>query len=255
MQISIDRYKKSLPLYLQIANNLIEQIEVGALAPGTRLPSEREMSISLSVQRETVRQALAVLENEGLITRRHGSGTYIAEPKIERDAGRLFPFTRAMKRKGYRPGASVIQLEKILCMPAVAHELDLPVSAFVYFIQRLRTVNQEPVVLENAYVPADIFPEIDRFDLSDRSMYEIMETEYGSRVSQARQSLEAVVATEFEANLMGLKKGDPLMLERRLTFDQHNRRVEYSKDLFRGDRFRFTTERTPLEPTEENHIS
>ena len=250
MQISIDRYKKMLPLYLQIANNLIEQIEAGTLAPGTRLPSERELSLKLSVQRETVRQALAVLDNEGLITRRHGSGTYIAEPKIERDAGRLFPFTRAMQRKGYRPGATVIQMEKILCSPAIAHELDLPVSAIVYFIQRVRTINQEPVVLENAYIPADIFPDFDRFDLSERSMYEIMETEYGSRVSQARQSLEAVVASEFEASLLGLKKGDPLMLERRLTFDQLNRRVEYSKDLFRGDRFRFTTERTPLETSE-----
>ena len=250
MQISIDRDKKSLPLYLQIANSLIEQIEAGAYPPGTRLPSEREMSLLLSVQRETVRQALAVLVSEGLITRRHGSGTYVAEPKIERDASRLFPFTRAMQRKGFLPGARVIQLEKIVCSPALANELNLPVSAFVYFIQRLRTVNQEPVVLENALIPANTFPDIDRFDLSARSLYEVMETEYGSRVTQARQSLEAVVANEFEANLMGIKKGDPLMLERRLTFDQFGRRVEFSKDLFRGDRFRFTTERTPLEPVE-----
>lgn len=250
MRISVDRYKKMLPLYLQIASHLIEQIEAGIYTPGTRLPSEREMSLSLSVQRETVRQALAVLEKEGLITRRHGSGTYIAEPKIERDAARLFPFTRAMQRKGFRPGARVIQLEKILCSPSVGHELDLPVTASVYYIQRLRTVNQEPVVLENAYIPAEIFPEIDRFDLTARSMYEVMETEYGSRVSQARQSLEAVAATEFEAGLLELKKGDPLMLERRLTFDQLGRRVEFSKDLFRGDRFRFITERTPLESAE-----
>lgn len=250
MQLTVDRYKKLLPLYLQIANNLIEQIEAGMLAPGTRLPSERELSQKLSVQRETVRQALAVLDNEGLITRRHGSGTYIAEPKIERDAGRLFPFTRAMRRKGYRPGAQVIQFEKTLCSPAVALELSLALSAAVYYIQRVRTVNQEPVVLETSYVPADIFPDFDRFDLAARSMYEIMETEYGARVSQARQSLEAVVASEFEANLLVLKKGDPLMLERRLTFDQLNRRVEFSKDLFRGDRFRFTTDRTPLEPVE-----
>lgn len=247
MQISVNRLKKSIPLYVQIAEHLIGQIESGQLEPGSRLPSERELCEILSVQRDTVRQALAMLEDQGLVNRRHGSGTYISKPRIERDAGRLFPFTRAMQRAGYRPGARVILMEKTLCNPAVANQLDLQVSSFVYFIQRLRTVNQEPVVLENAFIPADIFQGLDGFDLNLRSLYEVMETEYGSQVSQAHQSLEAVAATEFEAELLGLEKGSPLILERRLTFDQLGRRVEYSRDLFRGDRFRFTTEITPLE--------
>lgn len=248
MQITIDRLKKSVPLYIQIAESLIAQIEAGELQPGSRLPGERELSERLSVQRETVRQALSVLENQGLIYRRHGSGTFIAEPKIEREASRLFPFTRAMQRKGYQPGARIIQMEKIMANTAVAHELDLPVSFFIYQIQRLRLINQEPVVLENASVPANLFPDLEKFDLAARSLYEVMETEYGARVSQASQSLEAVTATEFEAELLGIKEGHPLMLERRLTFDQYGRRVEFSKDLFRGDRFRFITERTPVEP-------
>ncbi len=158
MQITIDRLKKSVPLYVQIAESFIAQIESGQLLPGSRLPGERELSEVLMVQRETVRQALAVLQNQGLIIRRHGSGTYVAEPKIERDASRLFPFTRAMQKKGYQPGARVIQMEKTLCNPAVSNELDLQVSAFIYHIERVRLVNQEPVVLENAYVPATIFP-------------------------------------------------------------------------------------------------
>jgi GntR family transcriptional regulator len=247
MTITIDRLKKSVPLYVQIAEGLIAQIESGELVPGDRLPSERELSESLSVQRETVRQALSMMQDHGLVYRRHGSGTYISEPKIERDAGRLFPFTRAMQRKGYKTGTRVIQFEKSLCNPAAARELNLESSPFVYFIQRLRLVNEEPVVLENTFIPAEIFPEMDQFDLSARSLYEVMETEYGSQVAQARQSLESVAATEFEAGLLGLAKGAPLMLERRLTFDQLGRRVEFSKDLFRGDRFRFTTERTPAE--------
>jgi GntR family transcriptional regulator len=247
MQITINRFKKAIPLYVQIAEHLIGQIESGQLEPGSRLPSERELCEMLSVQRDTVRQALSMLEDQGLVNRRHGSGTYIAEPRIERDAGRLFPFTRAMQQAGYRPGARVISMEKTLCNPAVANQLDLKVSSFVFFIQRLRTVNQEPVVLENAFIAADLFQDLDRFDLNLRSLYEVMETEYGSRVTQAHQSLEAVAATDFEAELLGLEKGAPLILERRLTFDQLGRRVEFSKDLFRGDRFRFTTEITPLE--------
>jgi GntR family transcriptional regulator len=247
MTQAIDRLKKSIPLYMQIADSLMGQIESGELHPGDRLPAEREMSENLAVQRETVRQALDVLEKQGLVRRRRGSGTYIAEPKIEREASRLFPFTRYMQRKGYKPGSRVISMEKVCCNQAVAQDLELPLSTPVYHVERLRTVNQEPVVLENFYTPETIFNDLERFDLSERSIYEIMETEYGSRVTQARQSLEAVVATEFEAGLLECEKGDPLMLERRLTFDQFNRRVESAKDLFRGDRFRFITEMTPLE--------
>lgn len=247
MQITIDRVKKSIPLYIQIAESFSAQIESGELGPGSRLPGEREISEVLSVQRETVRKALRVLENQGLIERRHGSGTYVAMPKIEREASRLFPFTRVMQQKGYQPGARVIQMEKTLCNPAVAQELSITVSAFIYHFERVRLVNQEPVVIENTYVPTGLFPDLDRFDLNARSLYEIMETEYGARVTHASQSLEAVAATEFEAENLGIKKGDPLMLERRLTYDQNNRRVEFSKDVFRGDRFRFITEHTPLE--------
>jgi GntR family transcriptional regulator len=247
MQIKIDRVKKSVPLYVQIAENFIAQIESGELGPGSRLPGERELSEVLSVQRETVREALRVLENQGLIERRHGSGTYVAQPKIERDASRLFPFTWMMQQKGYKPGARVIQMEKILCNSAVALELDIPVSAVIFHYERVRTLNQEPVVIENTFIPADLFPDLDRFNLNLRSVYEVMETEYGTQVTHASQSLEAVVATEFEAENLGIKKGDPLMLERRLTYDQNNRRVEFSKDVFRGDRFRFMTEHTPVE--------
>lgn len=74
-----------------------------------------------------------------------------------------------------------------------------------------------------------------------------METEYGVSVSRARQSLEPVIATEFEAEWLGIAQGAPLMLERRLSFDQEDHPVEYGKDLYRGDRFRFATEIAPLE--------
>jgi GntR family transcriptional regulator len=201
----------------------------------------------LGVNRMTVRRALQVLESRGLLIRRRGNGTYIAAPKIERQAGKLVPFTRGMQRHGYTPGARVITFEQRPVKASVATELGLPVSAPVYYIRRLRLINQEPVMLERLTVPVHRFPDLERHDLASRSAYEIMETEYGVSIVRARQSLEPTIATEYEAELLDVEPGAPLMLERRVGFDQDNQPVEHGLDLYRGDHFRFITEMAPLE--------
>jgi len=231
-----------IPIYIQIAESLLERISMGELAPYERLPSERELSETLNVSRMTLRAALRVLDNKGLLVRRPGDGTYIAQPKIERQAGKLVPFTEGMRLRGYQTGAKIIALEQRLAETSIASQLKIAVSMPVYSIQRLRLINQEPVMLEKFAVPVYRFPNLDTFDLETRSFYEIAETEYGITIHQAQQSLEAVSATEFEAELLQVVPGTPLMLERRQAFDPDSRPVEYGQDLYRGDRFRFITE-------------
>ena len=243
----IDRFASAVPLYVQIAESLLDRIESGELAPGDRLPPERELSELLAVNRMTVRRALNMIEGQGLLVRRQGDGTYVSEPKIERQAGQLFPFTRSMQRRGYKPGARVITFENRPVEASVAEKLGLRIFEPVYYVHRLRLINQEPVVLEEFAIPVQSFPDFETFDLSSRSLYEILDTEYQITISQARQSLEPVIATQYEADLLQIETGAPLMLERRLDFDQNGHPVEYSRDLYRGDRFRFVTEIASLE--------
>ena len=247
IKLVTNRFSVAAPLYTQIAESLLDQIESGKLVPGQRLAPERELSQTLGVNRVTLRQALQLLEGQGLLIRRQGHGTYIADPKIERQAGKLFSFTRGMQQRGYKPGARVIVFNERPLEASLAAHLKLPVSAPVYEIHRLRLVNTEPVMLEKFTIPVRRFPNLDQHDLTNRSMFEIMEKEYGIVVSRARQCLEPVIATEYEASLFGIENGAPLMLERRLSFDQDDQPVEYGKDLYRGDRFRFITEMASLE--------
>ena len=242
-----NRFTTEVPLYLQIAEGLLSRIEAGELSPGDRLAPERDLSKELGVNRMTLRRALGMLELRGLIVRRQGDGTYIAQPKIERQASSLVPFTSGMQRQGYSPDSKIIMFERRLAQASIARDLSITVGATVYFIHRLRLVNQEPLLLERFVLPAQLMPDFERFDLAVRSLYEVMETEYGILVNRARQSLEPVIATEYEAELLGIMPGAPLMLERRLTFDQTDCPVEYGRDLYRGDRFRFVTEVAPLE--------
>jgi len=232
----------TIPAYMQIAENFLERIATGELAPNERLPSERELSKTLNVSRMTLRAALRVLDNKGLLIRRPGDGTYIAQPKIERQAGKLVPFTEGMHLRGYHTGAKIIVFEERGAKKSAAGQLKIAVSAPVYYIQRLRFIKEEPVMLEKFIVPVYRFPNLDTYDLEIRSFYEIAETEYGITIYQAQQSLEAVSATEFEAELLKVSLGAPLMLERRQAFDLDSHPIEYGQDLYRGDRFRFITE-------------
>jgi GntR family transcriptional regulator len=234
--------KAEIPRYIQIADSLLNQIESGELAPGSRLPSERALSELLDVNRLTLRRALARLEVLGMVIRQHGKGNFIAEPKIERQTRRLISFSHGMERRGLVPGAKVITFEHRLAEASLAEKLGVPVLTPVYYGYRLRLINKEPVMLEQFWMPVDCLPDLEKYDLTNRSTYEILETEFNISMVKARSSLEPVTATKYEANLLEIDAGAPLMLVRRLAFDQTERCVEYCKDLYRGDRFRFMTE-------------
>ena len=246
-KIPIGRLSPTAPLYSQIAERLTDRIKAGKLAIGSRLPPERELSQALGVNRMTLRQAVHMLETQGLLVRRQGDGTYVAEPVIERQAGKLFSFTRGMAQRGYKPGGKIVLFIQHPVDAAMARNLKLRVDAPVYDLHRLRFIEDEPVMLERFVISVQLFPELEQHDLARRSMYEVMEKEYGVQVHQARQSLEPVLAGRYEAGLLGIKKGAPLMLERRVSFDKEGRPLEYGSDLYRGDRFRFVTEMASLE--------
>lgn len=236
----------SIPLYIQIAEGIISQIESGELAAGEKLPPERELSEKLGVNRMTLRRAFRVLESQGIITRRHGVGTFIAEPKIDRPMDAVFRFTRGMQTRGYTPGTRLISLEQSTLDAATARQLAVAPGSLAYRILRLRSVNLEPVLIESYALPAGLFPGLERFDLEASSVYEVLESEYGVSIARARQSFEPVVASAFEAELLNVPSGAPLMLERRLSYDADGRPVEVGKDRYRGDRFRFVTEAAPF---------
>jgi GntR family transcriptional regulator len=234
-------------LYLQIAQSLLDWIQAEKLKPGDRLPTERDLSERLRVNRATLRQALRILQDRGIIERRQGKGTFVATPKIERQAGKFVPFTKSMQKKGYQTEAKLITLEKNLADISTAEDLQLSIGQLIYFIHRVRYLNHEPVLVERLFVPAVKFPDLEQFNLAERSLYEVMETEYGIVIHTARQSLEAVPASDYEAQLLGIRAGVPMMLERRVVYDREGVPVERARDLFRGDRFRFITELATLE--------
>src|SRR6516164_4241386 len=145
------------PLYLQLADQIRARIGDGLIKVGDALPSERELSLTGGISRVTVRKALDTLLREGLLSRRHGSGTYIA-PRIEQSAALLVGFSADMSNRGLTPGAIWIERRIGVAMPEEALTLALAVDAKVLRLTRVRTADKEPLAIERAVIPAALLP-------------------------------------------------------------------------------------------------
>lgn len=236
-----EQTRSSLPLYVQIANSLAERIRQGELRPGAWLSSERELAKELDVSRLTVRQALGSLRQEGMIAPQHGKGYYVRQPRIDQPVDILIGFSANMQRKGIRPGARLLSLESVLADRSLAPAMQVGVGEPLFAVHRLRLANDAPVALEYSYFPARYFPNLDSHDLEERSIYTILAEEYGVTLVSADQSLEPVVAQAQQVKLLDVPRGAPLMLVVRTSRDVQDRIVEYARDFYRGDSFRFVT--------------
>lgn len=245
----IDRHSY-IPLYVQVENALKDMIESGGTTPGEQLPGEPELCRIFDVSRTVVRQALRDLELQGLIQREKGRGTFVAEPKLREGLFQeLTGFYADMAGKGRAPVSQVLTQEVIPATRKIAGFLSLKAGAPVIHIDRLRFVDDEPLVLVATYLPAARCPGLETVDFTRRSLYEYLETAYGIVIARGRRVLEAVPASEYEAGLLRVKKGAPLILLDSISYLADGSPIEYYHAVHRGDRSRFEVEliklRTP----------
>jgi GntR family transcriptional regulator len=224
------------PAHARIAHWLEDLVVSGELAPGDKLPPEVEIATSLGVSRMTLRQALGAVEAKGLIDRRRGrfGGSFVAAPRFELDHASLPGFTEQMLRIDVEPGAEVLKATTGRPDTAVSRALGLRRGDPVHEIQRVRTANGEPIVLEEAYLPAQLFPGLLSKDLHG-SLYAVMR-DYGSAPSTADERIEAIPATVEQSEILGVAPASPLLLIVRTSFGANGVAVEYSRDYLRSDR-------------------
>lgn len=234
----------------QISDALRRRIESGELPAQSPIPSERELAQQLGVSRMTVRAAIEELVDAGLLIRRQGRKTVVAEEnspgnlggKINRAAG-FTSFSEEMRLRGWQPHSEVRQAATILADVAIAAQLTIPVGSRVILIERLRFADDEPLAHEFVHLPHSRFPSLLAHDLAHGSLYDLLESSYGIRPVFAEESVEAVLMAAEEAELFGLDPGAPALLTRRITRDADDMVVEAATTLYRGDRYRMVLAR------------
>jgi GntR family transcriptional regulator len=224
------------PLYIRIQEYLAERIFSGDLAPDTKLPSERELSRELEISRMTVRRAITELVNEGLLTRRHGSGTYVAKPRISYDARELVSYTQAMRSRGIAVGNQLLEFNQAPASRRLAERLQVEIGAPLYRVVRLRLANRVPAILERVFLPCDRTTHLEEYDLERSSIHDLLAAGYGVRVQHVTQTIEAVTASDNVAKQLRVEEGFPLlMVSRTIHRAGDGKPVLYSQDLLRSD--------------------
>lgn len=225
-----------IPLYSQLVSIVKRNITAGTLSPGELLPSEAELCKTFEVSRSTVRQAIGALESEGLVVRKQGRGTFVAEPKMRRKTENVYSFTSEISSMGLTPSSTLVEFEVIEPTPDIIKVLELNSrETSVYRFTRIRNVNGEPLILETSFYPQYIYPKLTRELLKTHSFYSLL-YEVGIAPASAVDSYEAVVMGKEEAEMLGCKPGSCAFSVQRRTRTETGMIYEYTQSLIRADR-------------------
>jgi GntR family transcriptional regulator len=225
------------PLYLQLARNLENAIHNGQWQADQALPSERNLSESLSISRVTARKAMEVLLEQGLIRRNQGSGTYIS-PRLEQPLSRLSSFSEMLRQKGLTPSST--WLERYIDRPS--HEevirLGLSPSEKVTRLRRLRKADGLVMAIECSTIPTRLLP--DPLAVGD-SLYEHLDS-INRPVVRALQHIRAINASAADAELVGIAPGTAMLLMTRIGYLESNTPIELTDTYCRNDYYDFVAE-------------
>jgi GntR family transcriptional regulator len=227
------------PIYIQIRDVLRAEITGGGLKRGEQLPSEIELAARFNVSRMTIRESTENLVNEGLLYRRHGVGTFVAYPHLERDHTKLTSFFDEAEAEGVAVQVKLLSLKVIPATPKVAEALDIPAASHVFRVKTLRCVDGVPITLHDAHIPYGLFASLVNENLEVRHLWKLFE-KAGYRVKRAIQRLEAREASKQVARWMEIQEGAPVLFKERTVYADDGTPVEFTYCYNRGDLYSLT---------------
>lgn len=226
------------PFYQQLNQELRLLVRSGEFGPGHRFLTERQVAERFSTSRPTANKALAALVAEGLLEFRKGVGTFVRAPRLDYDLRQLLSFTAKAQQAGMTPSTRVIALARIPAGPAAQTGLAVGEGTAVFYIERLRLADGDPVILERRWVPVAISPRLTRRELAG-SIYSYWTNRCGLVIDRAEQVIRAVNLSPGDAALLGSTKRSAALLLCARGFLQDGRVLWYEETLYRGDRYEF----------------
>jgi GntR family transcriptional regulator len=222
------------PRYREIERVL--RARIAGLRPGQRLPSDSDLCTEFGVSRMTARHAMQRLAEEGLVERDPGRGTFVADPPAHRRADSLMTFSREMRRLGRIPGSRAVSRQVRAATAHEAADLDLGPQEAVVELRRIRVADAQPITLETAVLPDRCAPSIMAADLEAGSLHAAL-IGAGLVPTRGHATITAEAARREDAALLEVREGDPLLVERRLIFDQHGRPLERTESRYAAERY------------------
>lgn len=224
-----------VPKYYRIKSEILALI--ADLAPGSVVPTERELAARFGTSRTTVRQAIAELVVDGRLERTQGSGTFVAQPKLMQ-VRQLTSFSQDLQHEGHRPSSVVLRIDERPADEEVSRHLEIAPGTPIHRVERLRTAAGEPLAHEIAHLAGPL-PDLAGQLALRGSLYRTLHEAFGIELASVEDVVETALADPVQASLLGVETGQAMLLIQRTGRDAQERPVEWTRSVFRGDRFRF----------------
>ncbi|MBN2678168.1 MAG: GntR family transcriptional regulator [Anaerolineaceae bacterium] len=237
-----------VPKYHQLAAILKRKIDEGDWKTHTPIPSERQLEPLYNVSRATIRQAIDLLVRQGYLYREHGRGTFVSPQKLQKGIQELTSFSEDMLSRGMKPGQIILEVAEVEPTDQMRQRLEITSNTQkLTKIDRVRTGDGTPMGIQTSYLLLPQGQSLTREEVEvNGSIYSLMSEKFHLIPTEADETLEVVLATPREAELLDIAESSPLLLTERTTYSQNRRPFEFVKILYRGDRYKYFARLTRL---------
>ncbi|MEA3322423.1 MAG: GntR family transcriptional regulator [Bacillota bacterium] len=233
---------KQIALYLQIKETLIQRIQEKIWLPNKLIPTEQELMKEFEVSRTTIRQAISMMVQDGLLERQQGRGTIVKSQQLVGSLGRLKGFAEEVLERGLTPNSQLIRAE---FSTDLYHEKAMLQTddKSILVIERIRFADNLPIAYERSCWPKSIGEKLMKEELNQANFYQILE-QNGIALRKANEKISAMNATMHEADLLGIRAGEALIEMTRLSYGIDDKPIEYTRTKFRSDQYHYNVELT-----------
>lgn len=233
---------ESIPLYKQIKNNLKKMIKEENLQSGDKVPSENEIAELNEVSKATVRRALMALVKEGVLFREQGKGTFVAEKDYQTNGmvNILENSTGRMKIEGVSMKSKVLKFEYVIPNEEIRKNLKLPADTeIVIKVKKIVKDDGDPIVIENSWLSFELFSDLEKELLDNKTLYEIFRTEYNYELDKSQNIIKPVELNKYQKDLLEMYEKNCGLLLKRKTMSKTGQVLEFSRCIYRDYEFMF----------------
>ncbi|SKA62319.1 phosphonate utilization transcriptional regulator PhnR [Enterovibrio nigricans] len=220
--------------YVKIKDAIVEQIDAGMLSPRQKLPAERKLAETFDTTRVTLREALSLLESEGRIYREDRRGWFISPAPLRYDPTQTLNFTNMALNQGRQPKTELVNAKSILANKQAASLLELQPFSEVFQVNRVRYLDDRPVVYVTNYIRADVFPKLLSYDLAN-SLTDIYREHYGMVYQSIRYRISTSSLIGAQAQALRATSGTPAMVVERINYNQAGELIDCDIEHWRHD--------------------
>jgi GntR family transcriptional regulator len=228
-------------LYLQLYDILKKKIESGEWAINSQIPTEEDLCSMFSVSRATVRTAVLELVRHGYLKRQQGKGTFIFKNIVSEGLSMLTSFREPLFEEGLNFSTSLLARTVMMPVDDLDAKLDIPPDKHIIYIKRLRLTDNEPVLLQESYIPYHICPLLLEDDIENISLFELFEKKYGIRITRVRNHIDIAYLSAEEGRILGLPENSAAILLTQY-FHSGETLFMYTRSVKRPDRFQISIE-------------